>query len=148
MCGSGSAYLERRQFMPSEDPIIRLIGKESFQWLSQKFDRKSTLKDIPYETLARIESVDITTRNYAGDPNSVTCIALITFAYKMAGKDQKAPFGVKDILLLKVLAKEEKLRRKDKNPPRDMLWEAPLFEIITGEVGDRIRATRTMNSPI
>jgi hypothetical protein len=134
--------------MPSEDPIIRLIGKESFQWLSKKFDRKATLKDIPDEILARIVSVDITTRNYSADRNSVTCIALITFAYKMADRVQKAPFGVKDILLLKVLAKEEKLRRKGKKHSGDELWYAPLFELLTGEVGERIRATRTMNSPI
>jgi hypothetical protein len=134
--------------MPSEDPIIRLIGKEPFQWLSQKFSRMTTLKDIPDEILARIGSVDITTKNYSVDRNSVTCIALITFAYKMADRVQNAPFGVKDILLLKVLAKEEKFRRKEKNRSGDGLWDAPLFELLTGEVGDRIRATRTMNSPI
>jgi hypothetical protein len=134
--------------MPSNDPIVRLIGKEPFQWLSQSFDRKTTLKDLPEEILERIASVDITTRNYAGDPNSVTSIALITFAYKIADRVQKAPFGVKDILLLKVLAKEEKLRRKEKHPFGDGLWNAPLFELLTGDVGERIRATRTMNSPI
>ena len=134
--------------MPSEDPIVKLIGKGPFQWLSQKFSSKTTLKDIPDEILARIVSVDITTRDYSVDPNSVTCIALITFAYKMAGRVQNAPFGVKDILLLKVLAKEEKLGRKEKKRSRDRLWDAPLFEIITGEIGDSIRATRTMNSPI
>ncbi|RLC27657.1 MAG: hypothetical protein DRH32_09990 [Deltaproteobacteria bacterium] len=134
--------------MPHEDPIVKLIGKEPFQWLSQKFSSKTTLKDIPDEILARIVSVDITTRNYADDRNSVTCIALITFAYKMADRVQKAPFGVKDILLLKVLAKEEKLGRKGKKRSRDRLWDTPLFEIITGEIGDSIRATRTMNSPI
>jgi len=134
--------------MPHEDPIVKLIGKEPFQWLSQKFSSKTTLKDIPDEILARIVSVDITTRNYAGDRNSVTCIALITFAYKMADRVQNAPLGVKDILLLKVLAKEEILGRKEKKRSRDRLWDAPLFEIITGEIGDSIRATRTMNSPI
>ena len=134
--------------MPSEDPIIRLIGKEPFQWLSQEFSRKTSLQDIPDETLARIESVDITTRNYSVDRKSVTCIALITFAYKMADRVQNAPFGVKDILLLKVLAKGEKLRRKEKKSSGHGLWDAPLFELLTGEVGDRIRATRTMNSPI
>ena len=134
--------------MPNEDPIVKLIGKEPFQWLSQKFNRKTTLKDIPEEILARIASVDITTRNYADDRNSVTCIALITFAYKIADKVQKAPFGAKDILLLKVLAKEKKLGRKEKKRSREGLWDSPLFDIITGEVGDRIRATRTMNSPI
>jgi hypothetical protein len=134
--------------MPSEDPILTLIGKGPFQWLSQKFDRKATLQDIPDEILARIVSVDITTRNYSVDRNSVTCIALITFAYKMADRVQKAPFGVKDILLLKVLAKEEKLRRRGKKHSGKGLWDAPLFELLTGEVGERIRATRTMNSPI
>ena len=134
--------------MPSEDPIIRLIGKEPFQWLSQEFSRMTTLKDIPDEILARIGYVDITTRDYSVDRNSITCIALITFAYKMADRVQNAPFGVKDILLLKVLAKEEKFRRKEKNRSVDGLWDAPLFELLTGEVGDRIRAMRTMNSPI
>jgi len=106
------------------------------------------LKDIPDEILARIGYVDITTRDYSVDRNSITCIALITFAYKMADRVQNAPFGVKDILLLKVLAKEEKFRRKEKNRSVDGLWDAPLFELLTGEVGDRIRAMRTMNSPI
>lgn len=133
--------------MPHEDPIVKLIGKGPFQWLSQKFSGKTTLKDIPDEIIARIASVDITTRNYSVDRNSVTCIALITFAYKMADRVQKAPFGVKDMLLLKVLAKEEKLRREEKSRSGAGLWDAPLFEIITGEVGDRIRATRTMSSP-
>ena len=134
--------------MPSEDPIIRLIGKEIFQWLSQNFDKKTILKDLPDEILARIASVDITVRNYADDRNSVTCIALITFAYKMADKIQQAPFGVKDILLLKVLAKEEILQRKGRCRSIDRLWNTPLFKLLTGDVGDRIRATRTMNSPI
>lgn len=134
--------------MPSGDPIIRLIGKETFQWLSQKFDRETTLKDIPYEIIARIASVDITAGNYAGDRNSVTCIAVITFAYKMAGRVPEAPSGVKDMLLLKVLAKVERSRREGKVHSLHTLWGAPLFEIITGEAGDRIRAMRTMNSPM
>ena len=75
-------------------------------------------------------------------------ITMITFAYKMAGRVQLASHGPKDILLLKVLAKEERDRRRGtggfKKAPRGM----PVFRIITGEVGELIRGIRTINSPV
>ena len=134
--------------MSHKDPVIDLIGRDHFKWLSKEFNQKTILNDIPDEILSCIMSVDITLRDYAGDRNAVTSIALITFAYKMVGKVQIAPFGAKDILLLKTLAKEEKLRREGKRRSRERLWDTPLFELITGEVGERIRGMRTMNSPI
>ncbi len=105
-------------------------------------------KDVPDEVLDRIGSVDITVRDYASNRDAITSIAVITFAYKLANNTQKAQFGAKDILLLKVLAKNEKLRREGKGHSHNRIWDAPLFELITGEVGERLRAMRTMNSPI
>jgi len=130
------------------EQIVEIIGKDSFQWLSREFNKESTLKDVPDEILHRVVSVDITIRDYASDRNAITSIALITFAYKMANKAQEARFGAKDILLLKVLAKEEKSRREGKGSSPHRLWGASLFELITGEVGERIRTMRTLNSPI
>ena len=69
----------------------------------------------------------------------MTSIALLTFAYKMAGRAQEPKNGPRDILLLKVLGKNEKARRNGKEPSENALWKAPLFELITGEVGERIR---------
>jgi hypothetical protein len=134
--------------MTDKDPIIEAIGKDSFEWLLRKFSRETTLKDVPDEVLDRIGSVDITVRNYASNRDAITSIAVITFAYKLANEAQKTQFGAKDIFLLKVLAKNEKLRRTDKGHSHNKMWEAPLFELITGEVGGRIRGMRTMNSPI
>ncbi len=130
------------------DTIVELIGKEPFKWLSSHFDKRTSLKDIPDQILDALAALDITLRNYGRDKNAVTCIALLTFAYKMAGKAQKAPFGPKDMLLLKVLAKEEATRRRQGSRPSDGLWKAPLFQLITGEVGERIRTLPTMNSPL
>ena len=131
-----------------KNPIVEVIGKNFFQWLSKEFNKETTLKDIPDEILDRIASVDITIRNYAGNRDAITAIAVITFAYKMTDHVQKALNGGKDIILLKVLAKNEKLRREGKSHLQHRMWDAPLFELITGEVGERIRAMRTMNSPI
>ena len=131
-----------------KNPVVEVIGKDSFQWLSKEFNKETTLKDIPDEILDRIASVDITTRNYAGNRDAIISIAVITFAYKTANHVQKAHNGGRDILLLKVLAKNEKLRREGKRHLQHRMWDAPLFELITGEVGERIRAMRTMNSPI
>ncbi|MFH1488221.1 MAG: hypothetical protein ABII06_04910, partial [Pseudomonadota bacterium] len=55
------------------------------------------------------------------------------------GQAQEARNGPRDILLLKVLAKNENARRSGKKPSENAMWNAPLFEIITGEVGERIR---------
>jgi hypothetical protein len=94
-----------------------------------------------------IVSGDITIRNYAGDKNAVTSIVVITFAYKMADKVQIASCAAKDILLLKVLAKNEKLRRTGKNRTQHRMLDVTFFELITGPVGERIRVMRTINSP-
>jgi hypothetical protein len=134
--------------MTDKNPIIEAIGQGAFEWLVREFNRDTTLKDVPDEVLDRISSVDITIRNYASNRDAITSIAVITFAYKLANEAQKSQFGAKDILLLKILAKNEKLKREGKNHSRNRIWSAPLFELITGEVGERIRGMRTMNSPI
>ena len=133
--------------MNHNEHIVEVIGKDTFRWLSTEFNKTTTLKDFPGEILDRIASVDITIRNYAGDKNAVTSIAVITFAYKMADKIQIASFGAKDILLLKVLAENEKLRRKGKNGTQHRMLDVPFFELITGPVGERIRVMRTINNP-
>ena len=134
--------------MTHKNGIVEAIGRNSFEWLSREFDKKTTLKDIPDDILDRIAAVDMTSRDYVSDKNAVTSIAVITFAYKMADKVQQARFGAKDILLLKVLARKEKSRREGKGGFNHAQWDLPLFELITGELGDRIRAMRTINSPI
>jgi hypothetical protein len=91
--------------------------------------------------------VDITIRDYARDRNAIVSIALITFAYKMAEKVQHPKYGSNDILLLKVLAENERSRREGRKLSENKLWDAPLYELITGEVGERIRATRFMTNP-
>ena len=75
-------------------------------------------------------------------------IALITFAYRMACKIQQAHYGSNDILLLKVLAKSERARRQGKRRADNKMWGAPLYELIAGEVGDRIRATKFITNPM
>ena len=134
--------------MTHKNGIVEAIGRDSFEWLSREFDKKTTLKDIPDEILDRIAAVDMTIRDYICDKNAVTSIAVITFAYKMADKVQQARFGAKDILLLKVLARKERSIRERKGGFNHTQWDLPLFELITGEVGDRIRNMRTINSPI
>ena len=134
--------------MPDPLPIVEVIGNDSFQWLLNEFNKESTLRDIPEEILDRIASVDITIRDYARDRDAITSIALITFAYKMAGLAQQTQYGAKDLLLLKVFAKQEKMRRAGKSDAEHSMWETPLHELITGEVGKRIRSMRTMNSPV
>ena len=134
--------------MTQEDPVVRLIGSNSFQWLSGEFNKGSTLQDIPDDILSAIASVDVTIRDYGRDKNAVTCIALITFAYRMAGRVQEARFGPKDMLLLKALARREKARRQGEVFLQHDLWKSAVFELVTGEVGERIRAIRTMNSPV
>jgi len=44
--------------------------------------------------------VDITIRDYSCDRNAVTAIALIIFAYQLAGKNQEPRYGSNDLLLL------------------------------------------------
>ena len=127
--------------------ILEAVGRESLQWLSGEFNKYTTLNEIPDEILDRMVSVDIRIRDYFSDRNSITSIAVLTFAYRMANKVQEARFGPNDILLVKVLAKTEKLRRQGKGHPQYELWDLPLYDLITGEVGDRIRAVKTMNNP-
>ncbi|MEA2039077.1 MAG: hypothetical protein U9N82_04500 [Thermodesulfobacteriota bacterium] len=126
--------------------ILEVVGREILQWLSGEFSKYTMLKEIPDEILNRMASVDIKIRDYSSDRNSITSIALLTFAYRMANKVQEARFGPNDILLLKVLAKTEKLRRQGKGHPQYELWDLPLCELITGEVGDRIRDVKMINS--
>ena len=133
--------------MTHKDPVITAIGEENFRWLAKKFNQNTRLGDIPEGIIDRVASVDITTRNYAGDANSILTIALITFAYKMANKMQMASQGGKDILLVKALVRKEKLRRGGKQVAEDKFMDLPVFELITGEVGDRVRRMPTMNSP-
>jgi hypothetical protein len=134
--------------MTHKNGIVEAIGKDSFEWLQKKFDKKTTLKDLPDEILDRIASVDMAIRDYIGNKNAVISIALITFAYKMADMVQQPRFGPKDILLLKMLAQREKSRREGKTSLYPAQLDIPLFELITGELGDRIRSMRTINSPI
>ncbi|MGD9032889.1 MAG: hypothetical protein PVJ69_02995 [Desulfobacteraceae bacterium] len=130
-----------------KNAIVDVIGFDIFEWLSQEFHTETRLKDIPDEILALISSVDITIRDYAKDRNAIVSIALITFAYKMADKVQHPKYGSNDILLLKVLAKNELSRRKGEKLSENKLWDAPLWELITGEVGEKIRASRFMTNP-
>ena len=127
--------------------IVEIIGRDIFKWLTDEFNEETRLKDVPEAILDRVRSVDITIRDYAGDRNAITSIALITFAYKMADKIQNPKYGSNDILLLKVLAKNERLRREGRTISSHRMWDAPLFELITAEVGERIRATRFMTNP-
>ena len=127
--------------------IVDIIGQDIFKWLSNEFNEETRLKDVPEAILDRVRSVDITIRDYAGDRNAITSIALITFAYKMADIVQNPKYGSNDILLLKVLAKNERLRREGNSVPPHRLWDAPLYELITREVGEKIRATKFMTNP-
>ena len=128
--------------------IVDIIGRDIFKWMTDEFDEATRLKDVPEAILDRVRSVDITIRDYAGDQNAITCIALITFAYKMADKVQNPKYGSNDILLLKVLAKHERLRRDGSRLSPHRLWDAPLYELITEEVGERIRATKFITNPL
>jgi hypothetical protein len=132
----------------SKNEIVEIIGRDNFEWLSREFNGETRLKDIPDGILALISSVDITIRDYGKDRNAVVSIAFITFAYKMADKTQHPQYGSNDILLLKVLAKNEMIRRRGEKLSEDKLWDAPLYDLITGEVGEKIRATRFMTNPV
>jgi len=129
--------------------IVSLIGPEDFRWLAEDLGKKTVIRDIPQTILDRVAAVDVTLRDYSGDPNGLTAIALITFAYRMAGKSQAPHLGGKDILMVKVLAANELRRRNGDESGLTLshLWERPFFELVTGEVGERIRAMPTINSP-
>jgi len=128
--------------------IVQMIGQDHFEWMAVKFNKETRMEDIPGEILDRVCTVDATIRNYSADRNAIVAIAMITFAYKMAGKVQQAHYGSNDILLLKVLAKNERARRKGESLSDNEMWKAPLYDMITGEVGERIRATKFMTNPV
>lgn len=135
----------------NQDPsggIVESIGWENFRWLSGEFGFETRLRDVPDEILDRISMVDIAIRDYGRDPNAITAIAFITFAYKIGGKSQNPKYGTNDILLLKVLAKNEMARRAGKGISQYEQWDLPIVELITGEVGERIRETRLMTNPM
>jgi len=128
--------------------IVTMIGNEILQWLVSAFCRETRLKDLPKDILERASSVDITLRDYSRDRNAVTAIAVITFAYQLGGKRQEPRYGSNDLLLLKILAQKEKRRRAENIPHDHPGWELPLFELFTGEVGEAIRATKFITSPV
>ncbi|MCU0595298.1 MAG: hypothetical protein MUC98_07545 [Desulfobacterota bacterium] len=128
--------------------VVTLIGKENLQWLATEFGRETRLKDLPEEILDRACAVDIALRDYGRDRNAVTAIALITFAYQLGGKRQEPRYGSNDLLLLKVLAKREKLRRTESRPYDPPQLDIPLFELFTGKVGEAIRATKFITNPL
>lgn len=132
----------------TNDPIVDLVGEESFSWLSRNFSRKTTLEDVPAEVLESVSKVDIARRDYGADSNAVTAIALLTFAYAMAGKSQEARHGSNDLMLVKALSRGELDRRCGRRSAENPFWKKPLFELITGDVGDRIRAARFMTNPV
>ncbi|MBN2126071.1 MAG: hypothetical protein JW821_17365 [Deltaproteobacteria bacterium] len=127
--------------------IVKGIGKEVFDWLSVKLDRKTRIKDIPDEILHRIGNADITVRDYGKDENCITAIAFLTFVYGMAGIRPQAINGPNDILLLKVLCRMEVQRRTGTPVSAGNTWDLPVWELVTGEVGERIRRSRFMTTP-
>lgn len=133
--------------MTDENPIVSLVGKGSFEWLSGRFDRETLLADVPHDILTAVAGIDVATRDFGADGNAVTAIALVTFAYRLAGRRQQAHLGPRDLLLVKVLAKEELKRRDGQTAFLRVPEGLPLFEIITGEVGECIRSMATINSP-
>lgn len=140
-------FFELEMVMRPAGGIHDVIGPDHFRWLAKEFNMKTRLEDVPEGILLRLASIDIAVRDYGRDPNAVTGIALITFAYRMAGRVPEARFGPKDLVLLKILAKNERLRREGGARRDHWLWRSPLFELITGQVGERLRAMRMMNSP-
>jgi hypothetical protein len=129
-------------------PIVEIIGIREFDWLAGTFGRETTLREIPDSILERLASVDITLRDFGGDRNAVTAIALVTFAYAMVGREPQTRHGPKDILLVKVLAKGERSRRRGDVEPSNRWWRAPLVELIAGDAGERVRAVKTINAPV
>jgi len=119
--------------------IVQIIGKPIFRWLVDQFDQNTTLKDLPEEILNRIVSLHLPIADYETDTNALTCIALITFAYKLAGRVQEPRNAEKDMLLAKVLAKNELARRTGKRVLANPQWSYPVYELIAGEIGDKIR---------
>ena len=119
--------------------VVEIIGEDIFRWMLHRFDQTTTLKDIPGEILQRLASVKVPQGMYGSDQNSLTCIAVLTFAYKLKGKQQSPKFAEKDMLLVKVLARNELARRKGKKKFKNPYWDHPVYELIAGQIGDRIR---------
>ncbi|NCO60115.1 MAG: hypothetical protein COX16_11355 [Deltaproteobacteria bacterium CG23_combo_of_CG06-09_8_20_14_all_51_20] len=122
--------------------IVAEIGKRAFEWMTTSFDKTTTLADIPDELLGRLAAVDVTIRDYQRDAGSIAAIAMLTFAYRLGGRTQSPQDGPRDITLLKVLCKEEIGRRTKATSPSNPMWNLPLYEIIAGEVGQRLRKAR------
>lgn len=129
------------------NPIVDLIGAENFTWFCDSFSKSTTLADVPLALLEPVSRVDVTRRNLASDPNAITAIALITFAYGLAEKAQKTKYVSNDLVLTKILARNELERRCGQRRLANPLWDRPLYELITGRVGDRIRTVHLMTTP-
>lgn len=125
--------------MTTPEDIVQIIGRPIFGWLVDQFDHNTTLKDLPDEILNRIVSLRLPIEDYGSDTNALTCIALITSAYKLAGRVQEPRNAEKDMLLAKVLAKNELARRTGKKVLSNPKWSYPVYELIAGEIGDKIR---------
>lgn len=134
--------------MVNPEALVTAVGRENFLWLAKTFDRETRMGDLPDSILGRLCGVDLRLRDYANDPNSLTAITLITFAYQMAGRSQEPRYGPKDMLLVKALAQLEQRRRRSGAPPSGPSGSMPLYLLVTGEVGERIRRTKTMNSSV
>ncbi|MGD8387743.1 MAG: hypothetical protein PVG49_11425 [Desulfobacteraceae bacterium] len=128
------------------NPIVEIIGAENFTWLCEAFSRSTTLEDVPSAILEPVSRADATRRDLASDPNAITAIALITFAYGLAEKLQHPQTGSNDLMLAKLLARNELDRRSGRKHLDNPLWSRPLYELITGQVGDRIRSLRLMTT--
>lgn len=129
------------------DPIVEMIGADKFAWLTDSFSTDTRLSDMPLGILEVLSRLDAARRDFASDPNAVTGIALLTFAYGMAGKSQEARHGSNDLMLVKIMARNELERRTGKRRLENPMWNRPVVELITGEVGDRIRAEKFMTNP-
>lgn len=130
------------------NPIVEIIGEENFAWLSGSFTTETSLDQVPEGILESVSRVDITRRDFRQDPRGITAIALVTFAYSLAGRVPEARHGSNDLMLVKVLAGKELARRRGEFNDLNPMWKRPLFELITGEVGERIRAARFMTNPV
>jgi len=131
-----------------QDPIVEMIGADRFAWLTNSFSRDTKLSDMPLDVLEVLSQLDAARRDLASDPNAITGIALLTFAYGMAGKRQEARHGSNDLMLVKIMARNELDRRSGKKRLENPMWSRPVVELITGEVGDRIRAEKLMTNPV
>ena len=124
--------------------IVEIIGQGRFHWLAREFSRETRLRHLPDDLLDLLSSVDATLRDYGSDRAAVTSIALITFAYHMAGKAPHPAHGPNDMFLLKVLAKKEGERRQGKKLSDHERWDDPIYELIVGEVGERLRGAQDL----